>query len=119
MSPIDKDTARVALRDAHAAWERGDAARAESRCRDALAADAGEVRAWTLLGVVLRKRDPAAAQAALNTAIDREPRHPDAWFHLGNLHREQQRYAEAITAYENALVAAPENPSVRNNLGLA
>ena len=119
MSPIDKDTARVALRDARAAWERGDAARAESRCRDALAADAGEVRAWTLLGVVLRKRDPAAAQAALNTAIDREPRHPDAWFHLGNLHREQQRYAEAITAYENALVAAPENPSVRNNLGLA
>ena len=53
MSPIDKDTARVALRDARAAWERGDAARAESRCRDALAADAGEVRAWTLLGVVL------------------------------------------------------------------
>jgi predicted O-linked N-acetylglucosamine transferase (SPINDLY family) len=119
VSLIDNDTARIALRDARTAWDRGDAAGAEARCRDALAADASEARAWTLLGVILRKRDPAAAQAALAAAIDREPRHPDAWFHLGNLHREQQRYTEAIAAYETAAVAAPENPSVHTNLGLA
>jgi len=119
VSLVDKDKARIALRDARAAWERGDAAQAESRCRDALAADASEALAWTLLGVILRKRDPAAAQAALAAAIDREPRHADGWFHLGNLHREQRRYAEAIAAYETAAVAAPDNPSVHNNLGLA
>src|SRR5712671_4968716 len=109
MSLIDKDSARIALHDARAAWERGDAARAESRCRDALAADDSEARAWILLGVILRKRDPVAAQTSLAAAIDREPRHPDAWFHLGNLHREQQRYPEAIAAYETAADAAPEN----------
>lgn len=119
MSLVDKDKARIALRDARAAWERGDAAQAESRCRDALAADASEARAWALLGVILRKRDPAAAQDALAAAIDREPRNADAWFHLGNLHREQRRYSEAIAAYETAAVAAPDNPSVHNNLGLA
>jgi predicted O-linked N-acetylglucosamine transferase (SPINDLY family) len=115
----NKDLAQVALRDARAAWERGDAPRAESRCRDALAADADDAHAWTLLGVVLRKRDPAAAQAALAAALEREPRHADAWFHLGNLHREQRRYGDAIAAYETALIAAPENPSLHNNLGLA
>jgi predicted O-linked N-acetylglucosamine transferase (SPINDLY family) len=119
VSNPDKDRAQAALREARSAWERGDAARAESYCRDALNADDEDARAWILLGMVLRRRDPAAAHAALTAAIERDPGHPDAWFHLGNLHREQRRYADAIAAYETAVITAPDNASLHNNLGLA
>jgi protein O-GlcNAc transferase len=113
----DTEASDAALREAHAAWQRGDIARAESRCRDALQAS-DDARAWTMLGIVLRRRDPAASEAAFRAAIERSPRDPDAWFHLGNLRREQARYADAIQAYESAL-AASDNPAVHNNLGLA
>lgn len=119
MSHSDKEIARAELRASRAAWERGDAAQAEAHCREAIAADADDARAWILLGVVLRRRDPAAAHAALAAALELEAHQPDAWFHLGNLHREQRRYAEAIAAYEAAAAAAPGNASVHNNLGLA
>ncbi len=119
MSNPEKDAARAALREARSAWERGDAARAELYCRDALTADDEDARAWILLGIVLRRRDPVAAHAALTAAIERDPGHPDAWFHLGNLHREQRRYADAIAAYETAVITAPDNASLHNNLGLA
>jgi len=119
VSDIDRETAQRALRDAHAAWQRGDAVAAEARCRDALAADPADPQAWVLLGIALRRRDPEAARAALAGAIERSPQHPDAWFHLGNLHREQQRFAEAVAAYESALRAAPRSASLHNNLGLA
>ena len=110
---------RALLEEAIAAWEGGDAALAESRCRDALAHDAEDVAALLLLGVVLRQRDPAAAYIALAAAAERDPRNADAWFHLGNLHREQQRFAAAVAAYESATALAPSHPGLHNNLGLA
>jgi predicted O-linked N-acetylglucosamine transferase (SPINDLY family) len=119
VSGTDKDTAQVALRAARAAWERGDAALAESRCRDALALDPEDAAALLLLGIVLRRRDPAAAYAALARAAELDPRHPDVLFQLGNLHREEQRFAEAIAAYESAAALAPAHPGLLNNLGLA
>ncbi|HZI84576.1 MAG TPA: tetratricopeptide repeat protein, partial [Casimicrobiaceae bacterium] len=119
MSDGGEHPAGKALRDARGAWQRGDAKEAEAQCRAALAADPGEIGAWVLLGIVLRRRDCAAARAALAAAIERAPRDPDAWFHLGNLERESGRFPEAIAAYENALGSAPANPSLQNNLGLA
>jgi protein O-GlcNAc transferase len=111
--------AETTLRDARAAWERGDETVAERRCRDALAADPDDVRAWVLLGAVLRRRNPDEARAALTAAIQRSPQHPDAWFQLGNLHREARRFGDAIAAYETAALAAAESPALHNNLGLA
>ena len=52
-------------------------------------------------------------------AAERDPRNPDAKFHLGNLHREQGRFAAAVAAYEAAAALAPDHPGLRNNLGLA
>ena len=72
-----------------------------------------------MLGAVLRKRDPEGARAALGAALRIAPRHPDAWFHLGNLERESGRPAEAIRAYEAAALAQPQSASIQNNLGLA
>ena len=100
------------------AWRRGDAATAEAQCRVAIAI-ADDAAAWTLLGVILRQRDPVAAENALRHAIDLDSRDADARFHLGNLYREQERFAAAITEYEKALRLAPGHPSLLNNLALA
>lgn len=108
----------VTLSTAREAWRRGDAATAEAHCREALAV-ADDAAAWTLLGVILRQRDPGAAENALRHAIDLDSRHADARFHLGNLYREQERFAAAIEEYEQALLLAPEHPSLLNNLALA
>jgi len=113
------DVAESALRDARDAWRRGDGSLAESRCRDALAADPGIAQAWTLLGVVLHAREPAAAHAALIRALEIDPQDADARFQLGNHHRKQRRFAEAIAAYEAVLADGRAHPAVLNNLGLA
>ncbi len=107
------------LREATAAWERADATLAETRCRAALALDADAAAALLLLGVILRRRDPAAAYTALTRAAERAPRNPDTWFHLGNLQREQRQFTAAVAAYQAASALAPASPSLLNNLGLA
>ncbi|HEY2970222.1 MAG TPA: tetratricopeptide repeat protein, partial [Casimicrobiaceae bacterium] len=119
MSSIDKRAARIALREAGVAWKQGNAALAEARCRNALAFDPHHAAAWTLLGVVLRRRDPVAARAALAQALKSDPNQPDAQFQLGNLYREQGRYAEAVAAYEAAIALTPPHPGLLNNFGLA
>jgi predicted O-linked N-acetylglucosamine transferase (SPINDLY family) len=48
---------------------------------------------------------------------DRE--HAETQFRLGNRYREQERFADAIAAYEQALAIVPSHPSILNNLGLA
>lgn len=110
---------RAALDAARAALARGDAPSAEAQCRQALAAGDDSPLAWTLLGQSLRHSQPDAALAAFNRAVARDPRFADAHFHLGNLHREQRRAADAVAAYERALAGAPGHPSILNNLGLA
>src|SRR5579862_8394812 len=108
-----------ALKAARAAWQRGDAAGAESACRALLALHPKNTAAWTLLGIILRRSDAGAAEAALHNALERDPGDADAAFHLGNLLREQHRPREAIAAYHKALAARPDHPSVQNNLALA
>jgi protein O-GlcNAc transferase len=110
---------RAALREARDALARGDLRQAEARCRDALALDGNDADVWTLLGVILRRPDPDAAHAALMRALACDSDHGETHFHLGNLHREQKRFADAIAAYERALAVAPSHPSLLNNLGLA
>jgi predicted O-linked N-acetylglucosamine transferase (SPINDLY family) len=115
----DQEAARSALREARDAWERGDAALAESRCRASLDIERDSAEAWTFFGILLRARDPPAAQAALMRALEIDPQHADARFQLGNLHREQRRFPDAIAAYEAVLANGPAHAGVLNNLGLA
>ncbi len=119
MTEADGKAASASLREASAALERGDTALAESLCRDALVLQPDDAAAWLFLGIALRQRDPIAAHAALARALELDPRHSDARFHLGNLYRGQRRFAEAIAAYETVLAVAPAHPAVLNNLGLA
>lgn len=110
---------RAALDAARSALAAGDTATAEAQCRRALAAGDDGALGWTLLGQCLRRSQPDAALAAFNRALASDPRCADAHFHLGNLHREQLRAADAVAAYERALAGAPGHPSILNNLGLA
>src|SRR2546430_16533047 len=110
LSGADSSAGRATLREANVALERGDTVLAESLCRDVLALQPDDAAAWTFLGVALRQRDPMAAHAALTHALELDPRHPDARFHLGNLYRGQRRFAEAIAAYEAVLSRAPAHP---------
>jgi Flp pilus assembly protein TadD len=68
---VTETAAGAALRYARAAWQRGDASAAESHSRRALELDPGDGRAWAMLGVALRQRDPAEAEAALRRAAVR------------------------------------------------
>ena len=73
-------------------------------------------------GVTVARRgaEPRSADArAALAAAERDPRHADPPFHLGNLYREQGRFAAAVAAYEAAAALAPDHPGLRNNLGLA
>lgn len=119
MTDARSESGAAVLRDARAALQRGDAIAAEARCRAALALGQDDAAVWTLLAVALRPRDAGAAEAALLRALKRDPRFVDAHFHLGNLRREQRRFAEAANAYEQALLLAPGHASLLNNLGLA
>jgi predicted O-linked N-acetylglucosamine transferase (SPINDLY family) len=106
-------------RAAREALQRGDDEAAAALCRRALAQNGADTAAWALLGAALRRRDAAGAEAALRRAIDGDPANADARFHLANVLREQDRLAEAIGHYREALQRMPEHPSVLNNLGLA
>lgn len=119
MTSSSSGPAAAALLAARAALQRGDTATAAGKCREALERGADDAPTWTLLGVALRQREPVAAEAALRRALERDARSVDAHFHLGNLCREQRRYAEAVIAYEGALALVPSHPSILNNLGLA
>ena len=66
----------------------------------------------------LEQGDFDQAEAALNYVIAFEPRHVDAWFHLGWLYQEKLgRYSEAEEAYMNAIECDSEDPVSWNNLG--
>jgi tetratricopeptide (TPR) repeat protein len=106
MSALENPAGRAALRDAHAAWKRGDAVGAEVLCRKAMALGIDDAPVWTLLGVALRDRDPRG-RAALRRAMERDAAFADAPFQLGNLHRQQRQFVAAIAAYERALALAP------------
>ena len=107
-----------AVRDA---LRRGDVDAAGALCRRALVENPDDTIAWTFLGAALRRQDPVQAEAALRRAIRSADAAAgvDAQFHLGNLLREQGRFAEAIAAYRAALEIVPDHPSLVNNLGLS
>lgn len=69
-----------------------------------------------LESVVAKRSDQALH--LLTIAAGKQPAPPEAHFHLGNLHREQGRFAEAQQAYRQALATRPGYVDALNNLGL-
>lgn len=60
----------------------------------------------------------AEAEKAL-VALTREvPQEADPWFRLGNVYARQERPAQAVAAYQEALVRDPENGKAWHNMGI-
>src|SRR5213593_753529 len=93
--------------------------RAAATCHAAIERAPADVIAWNLLGEIMRKSDPAAAEEAWRHALLLDPSNAEASFHLGNLERERGEAQTAIAHYERALRSATGHPGALNNLGLA
>ncbi len=78
----------------------------------ALAAFRGAVRSHS-------EFDNAEAEGLLREAIARKSDFPEAYFLLGELYSRQQKWIEAVAAYEMAVKLDPENVSAHYRLGLA
>lgn len=61
--------------------------------------------------------DPERAEALLHTALEAEPDYFYAHFALGNVHSMNERYDQAASEYEKALIGNPEPGIVHVNLG--
>ena len=74
-----------------------------------------DAETWFHLGNLLRKGDPAAAEAAFQRAVDLDPRQADARANLGGMiARRNPAAAEAL--YRQALAADPTHADALNNL---
>jgi len=90
------------------ARQRGDAARAASLIREALAVDPSQARAHCNLGAALQDLgDTGAALDSYDSALRLDPRYPLAWDNRGNTLRRLGRLPEALHSYEQALALAP------------
>ncbi len=108
-----------------AAWERGEAGRADTLMRRAVAAHPGFIDARVNLGKLLntlgRSRE-AADQFRAVVLID--PTSPEFWFRLGDLLTSMasgggSTLPEAIAALGHALALRPFHPEALHELGLA
>jgi Flp pilus assembly protein TadD len=104
----------------------GDAYYALGRCPPAQAAyqlaldhDAHATAAELGLGRCLLKTDPAAAESALEAAVQDDPGNAAAWNDLGIARDLQGNFAGAVNPYQKALLANPALTAAEVNLGLS
>lgn len=62
--------------------------------------------------------DWAEAEKAYVALTKEIPQEPDPWFRLGNIYARLERPAQAVAAYQEALVRDPENGKAWHNMGI-
>lgn len=67
--------------------------------------------------ILLKGYDPAVKLLTESVAAD--PKDPQAWYYLGRTKNNQNRFGEAITAFEECLKLEPRNVKAQDNLGLS
>jgi Tfp pilus assembly protein PilF len=108
------------LKEVHTALAGGDVQRAESRCRDALAAFGPRADVLANLGtVMLAQHRFADAIAALSAARAGLPEHPGVLANLGLAHLRGGQPKTAIEILERAVALDHGQIDALNNLGLA
>ncbi|MET0094302.1 MAG: tetratricopeptide repeat protein, partial [Sedimenticola sp.] len=70
-------------------------------------------------GVALYRAEEYDAAADAFESNDRDEVHLDALYNLGNTRYRQDRFADAIEAYDQVLEEDPEHPDAQHNRGLA
>lgn len=88
---------------------------AEAAARTSIELDPDEARFHRQLGDVLLPRDPAGAEKAYRDALRLEPHSAVTLNNLGVAMENQQRLAEAATAYKAAILADPTFQPAKDN----
>jgi tetratricopeptide (TPR) repeat protein len=113
-------TLPLALQQAVAALQRGDAAEAERTCRRILAAKPDSFEALYILGLAAGQGGrPADAADWLGRAVAVQPGHADAHYNRGVALGELGRHADALGAYERALALDPAKADAHYNRGVS
>jgi predicted O-linked N-acetylglucosamine transferase (SPINDLY family) len=108
------------LAQALAAHRAGQLPQAQALYQRVLEADAGNVDALNLLGVLHSQRgELEQARQALERAVAARPQFAEASANLGMVLRQAGRYAEAEAACRRAIALKPELAEAHNNLGAA
>jgi len=113
-------TLAEALRQAVAAYERGQLLDAERLCGAILGAEADHFDAIRLLGVVQYRRGRRVeALASYDKALALAPDHAETHSNRGNALKDLRRFAEALASYDRALAIAPDFADAHYNRGVA
>jgi tetratricopeptide (TPR) repeat protein len=78
-----------------------------------------EVAYSSLIGVLLNQQRFDEAASALSTAVQHFPHSLEFNFLLGNIHFEQEHFAEAVLHFKAAIAIQPENDNSYGNLAQA
>lgn len=114
----DNETARLGLAESYL----GDGAGQNALALFQSLADSPAVGAEALQGkgvILLAGGEDAAARAALNAAVARDPTLWRAWNALGLAHDGKQEWEAAAAAYAKAAAAAPTAAAPHNNWGMS
>ncbi len=91
----------------------GDVAGAAEKYREALAADAGNSGAWNNLAAIhVQRGDFEAAEASYRKVVALNPQFARAHYNLGRCLRFQERHAEAVSSYRQAIERGEPDPRV-------
>ena len=112
------DQARIHQARAHAAQHRIGEAEAVYRKILADAPDTPEALNFVAM-CSLSRGDPASAQRDLERAARLEPTQPEIWKNLGIVHLAQQRFVDALDAFDRALGIEPVHFAARLHRGAA
>ena len=85
---LEPGRAELLRERARVEWMLGHA-NAAATCREALASSPADIRAWTLLGEILRGAATDEAERAWRRALELDPRDAEALFLLGNCLRDR------------------------------
>ncbi len=118
---LGEPQANTLLNMAIAYYEAGEPERAEDAARRALGLDPHLAPAYTVLGAVaLESRQPEKALPHLQRAIALDAAYGQAGYYLGLAYKSLHQTAEAIAAFEQALVSADDEVMrvrIRRHLG--
>jgi hypothetical protein len=106
------------LRQAHSAFEEGDAAKTRRLCAGILKSSPDSFDALHLLGQVnFQHGQMVEALRYFSAAAKIAPGSAEAMSNLGQVFHATGRYEEAIASYRRALLIAPGHPDILFNLG--
>ena len=123
VSTLPAQSAHQLQREGDRQYEQSNFQQAEQSYRQAIDKKPGDPRLQYNTGNALYRQGnyPASApyfDQAAKTAKD-PAKQADAWHNLGNAQLMQQKYQEAVDAYENSLRARPGDPDTKVNLQFA